>query len=166
MPELTALDRLQPCLLDRLTDDDPRNPQESRNQRLISMSRYKRGVVRDLEWLFSTIAYAAVQGPEAGSFANYPHVSRSVMNYGTRQLVGLLTPNMNDLEKEILDALQFFEPRILPQSLTLKASKEGHWVRFELRGELWADPVPDSLFIRTQLDLESGQCLTGDRANG
>ncbi len=56
MAELTPLEKLQPCLLDRLTDDDPKNGEESRAQRVVSLSRYKRGVLRDLEWLFNTDA--------------------------------------------------------------------------------------------------------------
>jgi type VI secretion system protein ImpF len=166
MPELTLLERLQPCLLDRLTDDDPTNPQESRLQRVVSLQRYRKGVLRDLEWLFSTISQPAEQGEDKVQLRNYPHAFRSVINFGTRQLVGMISPNMDELEKEVLEALQVFEPRILPQTLTLGASKDGNWVRFDLRGELWADPVPDSLFFRTQLDLESGNCITGDRANG
>jgi type VI secretion system protein ImpF len=50
---LTPLDRLQPCLLDRLTDDQPEKHEESRTQRIVSLQRYKAGVLRDLEWLFN-----------------------------------------------------------------------------------------------------------------
>ncbi|MHC4750853.1 MAG: type VI secretion system baseplate subunit TssE, partial [Planctomycetota bacterium] len=36
MAELTPMDRLQPCLLDRLTDDEPDVQKESRDQRVVS----------------------------------------------------------------------------------------------------------------------------------
>ena len=44
----TAIEKLQPCLLDRLTDDEPGKKEESRSQRVISHQKYKRGVLRDL----------------------------------------------------------------------------------------------------------------------
>jgi len=53
MAELTAIEKLQPCLLDRLTDDEPGKKEESRAQRVVSLQRYRRGVLRDLEWLFN-----------------------------------------------------------------------------------------------------------------
>ena len=48
MAELTPLEKLQPCLLDRLTDDEPQKGEESRMQRVISAQRYRRGVLSDL----------------------------------------------------------------------------------------------------------------------
>jgi len=54
MPDVTPLEKLQPCLLDRLTDDEPRKQEESRSQRVISHQKYRRGVLRDLEWLFNS----------------------------------------------------------------------------------------------------------------
>jgi predicted component of type VI protein secretion system len=55
---IAPLDRLQPRLLDRLTDDDPVKSEESRNQRIISLQRYKAGVLRDLDWLFNAIGHS------------------------------------------------------------------------------------------------------------
>ena len=41
MPEPGPTERIQPCLLDRLTDDEPEKKHESRNARVISPSRYR-----------------------------------------------------------------------------------------------------------------------------
>ena len=65
MPELTAIEKLQPCLLDRLTDDEPERREESRLQRIVSLQKYRRGVLRDLEWLFNTNAYLSLEGLES-----------------------------------------------------------------------------------------------------
>jgi type VI secretion system protein ImpF len=62
MPELAVVEKLQPCLLDRLTDDEPKNSQESRSQRVISVQRYRQGVLRDLQWLFNSSAHLAYEG--------------------------------------------------------------------------------------------------------
>ena len=35
-------------------------------------------------------------------------------------------------------------------------------IEFEIRGFLWAQPVPLELLLRTQLDLEVGQVLVKD----
>ncbi len=166
MADLTPLEKLQPCLLDRLTDDEPGNREESRNQRVISLQRYRRGVLRDLEWLFNSSAHLPGEGGERWKLEDYPEAYRSVLNYGTRQLSGLLAPDMPDLEAELARAIQFFEPRILPHSLVVKAVQERQTIAFEIRGEIWANPMPEQLFIKTRLDLETGQCVTGETGDG
>ncbi len=162
MAELTPLEKLQPCLLDRLTDDEPDKSEESRNQRVISLVRYKRGVLRDLEWLFNASAHLPVEGRRQFRLSDYPEARRSVINFGTRQLCGLLAPNMDELERELSEAVQLFEPRIINHTLTVKATLERHMVSIEMVGELWADPIPEKLFIKTSIDLETGQCNLGD----
>src|SRR5262245_57623150 len=67
MADAVPIERLQPCLLDRLTDDEPHKKEESRNARAISHQKYRRGVLRDLEWLFNTSAYLNVPDAEAFS---------------------------------------------------------------------------------------------------
>ena len=62
MPELIVVEKLQPCLLDRLTDDDPKNSLESRDRRVISLQRYRQGVLRDLQWLFNASAHLRQEG--------------------------------------------------------------------------------------------------------
>ena len=41
-----------------------------------------------------------------------------------------------------------------------------HIIGLEIRGELWASPVPEHLFIKTKIDLETGQVMLGDATNG
>ncbi|HWN93608.1 MAG TPA: type VI secretion system baseplate subunit TssE [Methylomirabilota bacterium] len=166
MPELTPSERLQPCLLDRLTDDEPGNKEESRNQRVISLQKYKRGVLRDLEWLFNASAHLPVEGKKQFRLQDYPEAHRSVLNFGTRHLCGLIAPDMEELEREMNAALQLFEPRILRHTLAIKATIERNVIGFELHAELWANPMSEKLFIKTNIDLETGQCLLGDGGNG
>jgi len=61
MAELTARERLQPALLDRLSDDEPANPRESRERRELSMRDLRRAVLRDLGWLFNASGIGAIQ---------------------------------------------------------------------------------------------------------
>src|SRR5438270_9705500 len=98
MPELAVIERLQPCLLDRLTDDEPKNSQESRAQRVISLQRYRQGVLRDLQWLFSASAHLPQEGGQTFSLEEFPEALRSVINFGVKHLFGILAPNMRALE--------------------------------------------------------------------
>ena len=53
MAELPESDRLLPCLLERLIDDHPEVKQESREQSVVSLRRYREGVRRDIDWLLN-----------------------------------------------------------------------------------------------------------------
>ena len=74
-----------------------------------------------------------------------------------------------ELEHSIHEAILVFEPRILPDTLKVKAlvptDAMGHHnvLQFELRGELWSMPFPIELLIRSELDLETGQMTLNDQ---
>jgi type VI secretion system protein ImpF len=163
---ITPLDRLQPCLLDRLTDDEPRKLEESRSQRIISLQRYKSGVLRDLEWLFNTIGHFPDEEVGEVTFADYEEAYRSVINFGIRQVYGRLAPDIEEIEKQVLDALITFEPRINRRTLKVDVKIERNILSIELTGELWVNPLPEKLFIKTELDLESSECNTKEASHG
>jgi len=55
MPEpLPPQERLQPALLDRLTDDEPDKKLEPREMRVLSKRKLRESVLRDLAWLFNS----------------------------------------------------------------------------------------------------------------
>jgi len=164
--ELTPSEKLQPCLLDRLTDDEPLVQVESRNQRVISQARYRAGVLRDLQWLFNTSAHLPIEGSRPFRIQNYPEAERSVINFGTRQLCGLTVPHMRELEQHLANAIQVFEPRILSRTVTVHADQERNIITFEWDGELWGNERPEYLHVKTEVDLETGQCLLGDAPHG
>jgi type VI secretion system protein ImpF len=166
MPDPNRDQRFLPCLLDRLRDDDPSNKEESRGHRVISIARYKEGVVRDLRWLLNASPHLPVEPNRSVRLSDYPEANRSVLNYGTRQLSGLVTPDMEELERQLSEAMQLFEPRFIQHSLHVKATVERHIITFELRAELWAEPVSEQLFMRTTLDIETGQAAVGDSHHG
>jgi type VI secretion system protein ImpF len=163
---ITPLDRLQPCLLDRLTDDEPGKREESRSQRIISLQRYKAGVLRDLEWLFNTIGHFPDERVGEVTFADYEDAYSSVINFGIRQLYGRLAPDIEEIEKQLLDALIIFEPRINRRTLSVDVKIERNILCIELTGELWVNPLPEKLFIKTELDLESSECNTKEASHG
>ena len=163
MPDLTPFEKLQPCLLDRLSDEAPGHLQESRSERVISLIRYKESVMRDLLWLFNTTAY-----PPASEIYEFPAAASSVMNYGCRNLCGMTlgTIDLVEWERHLLTVVRNFEPRIIPQTASVHASVDQwnrHPLTFDIRGELWAKPIPEHIWLKTAVDLDTGQFLFGDR---
>jgi type VI secretion system protein ImpF len=165
MPELTSQERLQPSLLDRLTDTDRGNTTEPRERRVLSVQRLRAGVLRDLAWLLNTGHYEAMEDLGA-----YPDVRNSVLNYGMPDLTGQSIAGLDParLERIVRDAIVRFEPRINSRTLKVKVSMDGdrmsrNAMRFDIEGELWAQPTPMALFLKTELDLESGKVNVTER---
>src|SRR5262249_39227931 len=61
MADLILQERLQPALLDRLTDDEPEKLMESREQRVISLAKLRQCILRDLSWLLNAVRLDATQ---------------------------------------------------------------------------------------------------------
>jgi type VI secretion system protein ImpF len=165
--QLTPQERLQPALLDRLTDDEPDKRLEPREQRVMSKARLRQAVLRDLAWLFNATAFET-----KGNLAAVPHVRRSVINFGLPPLSGQTasTIEVRDLERAIRQAILDFEPRILAETLAVHALTElssfdhHNVIGIEIHGQLWAQPVPIELLVRTEIDLETGKVQIADLA--
>nr|WP_262923593.1 MULTISPECIES: type VI secretion system baseplate subunit TssE [Pseudomonas] len=148
---------MQPSLLDRLTDDDPGNPQEAPDKRVLSLQQLKASVLRDLTWLLNTTSLldsAATLDTPAGA---------SVINYGLPALAGNSASNIDALalERIIHQAIVTYEPRILAHTLRVRAQvapaeMNANALSFEIEGDLWAQPAALPLLLQTDLDLESG----------
>jgi type VI secretion system protein ImpF len=155
MAELFQKERLQPSLLDRLADDEPYKKVESREQRVLSFQKLKQSVMRDLQWLLNAGCLESTENLDS-----YPEVKQSVLNFGIPDLTGTTASNLDSttlermLRKRILD----FEPRILPRSLRIRVTEkdEHNSIIFEIEGELWSQPMPERLYLKTILDLELG----------
>jgi type VI secretion system protein ImpF len=168
MADLTPTERLQPCLLDRLTDENPEAVKESRDQRIVSLRRYRTAVLRDLDWLLNTGSHSSAE-----DLSEFGEVAKSVLNYGVPDLCGVTVSGLDpeEFERQLLEAIRVFEPRILPGTLSIQVQTSGGQedhkaVFFEIRGDLWAQPTPDPLYVRTEVDLDTGQCELKDRPNG
>ena len=166
--QLTPQERLQPALLDRLTDDEPDKKQELREQRVLSKSRLRQAVLRDLAWLFNSTRL------ERGSdLATLPYARRSVINFGLPAHAGQTASSLEiqDIERDLRQAILDFEPRILPESLEVKALVElsdldhHNVLGIQISGQLWAQPVPLELLLRTEIDLETGKVQIADLAS-
>lgn len=156
MVETIARDRLYPSLLDRLIDDDPSKKTEARDKRATSTHRLREAVLRDLNWLFNATQNSA-------DLDQYPEVRRSVLNYGLPGISGRPASSLDlgELARALRDALINFESRLVPHTVRVfaepRAEGSHNVISFRMEGQLWAQPIPLEIFMRTDMDLESGQ---------
>ena len=160
MATLRNQDRLQPALLDRLTDDNPESRVETADARVINRNRLRDMVLRDLAWL----VHATSPG-EGFDWEPVPHARHSVLNFGLPALSGRSTSGLDlvQLQSRVRQAIVEHEPRILADTLvvevvTSNAQLDHHnLVGFRISGQLWAQPVPLELLLHTDIDLETGR---------
>ena len=154
-------DRLQPALLDRLTDESPRDRVEADERRVMSKTQLRHAILRDLSWLFNA------SQSHAGWAEQHPALATTVLNFGLPPLSGQRVSKLDvsQLERAIKRAIIDFEPRILPETLVVRALETGsvldshNMIDFEISGQMWAQPVPLEILLRTKLDLEAGQVV-------
>jgi type VI secretion system protein ImpF len=157
MAELTQKERLQPSLLDRLTDDEPHNQVESREKRVLSMNKLRQSVLRDVSWLLNSDSFESVT-----DLTDYPEVAKSVLNYGIKDLAGntVVGISLSDIEKGLKQAITDFEPRILPNTLTVRVvssdTMSQQAMSFDIEAHLWAQPLPIHLYLRTEINMVTG----------
>jgi type VI secretion system protein ImpF len=166
MAELTPKERLQPSLLDRLTDEEPDRATESREFRVLSPARLRECVCRDLTWLFNTTHMQSLQDLD-----KVPLVARSVLNYGIPELAGRTASSLPTVELEhmIRQAILNFEPRLDRNSVRVRPVVDERQMNhnalsFDVEAELWAQPLPLRLFLRTAVDLETGSVDVTDQS--
>ena len=155
MAEALSRDRLYPSLLDRLLDDEPGKLTEPRENRSATLARLRENVLRDLSWLFNATQSSL-------DIQDDPVLVGSVINYGMPPLAGRPASqyDLGELSRVLREVILRFEPRIIAH--TLKVTAEGNKsdshnvLGFRIEGQLWSQPVPLEIFMRTEIDLESG----------
>ena len=155
MAEALSRDRLYPSLLDRLVDDEPGRATEARENRSATLQRLRENVLRDLNWLFNATQSSI-------DFEGDPVLSGSVLNYGMPPLAGRPASqyDLPELARVLREVILRFEPRIIAHTLKVSTdakSVDSHNVLgFRIEGQLWSQPIPLEIFMRTEIDLESG----------
>jgi type VI secretion system protein ImpF len=136
---------------------------ETNERRYTSMRRLRECVCRDLAVLLNSTALSASIDLEA-----YPEVQGSVLNYGMPALSGrtAATIDTQRTARIIEEVIRRFEPRlrrvhVVPDSGREKDS-DGHQLGFRIEAELWGQPVPQHLVLRTRISTESGDVSVAD----
>ncbi|KIN69997.1 Type VI secretion system lysozyme-related protein [Sulfitobacter noctilucicola] len=163
MSDNMLAERLQPSLLDRLTDDAPNDKVEARSNRAIDLSRLRDIIKRDLAWLLNTNSIEGLLDPKL-----YPNVVKSVLNYGVREVAGEYSTSVRAelIRKSIQKAISIHEPRIISGSTAVELrSEDKHGemqIAFDIHADMWAQPVPLELYLRSKVDVTTGE-VTLDR---
>jgi type VI secretion system protein ImpF len=166
MSGLRGRERLQPSLLDRLTDLSPSNKRETLDQQALTMQQLRQAVLRDLAWLLNATNLATVDE----DLSERPLLAGSTVNFGIPGFAGMVESSgrVGTLEKELAAAIKRFEPRIRPESLRVRArgsDDSSTSLIFEIEGELWAQPVPVALFVQTQIEVETRLAVVSEGKN-
>lgn len=158
MSDKTIVDKLQPSLLDRLTDTAPGDQTERREDRVIDIRRLREIIQRDLSWLLNTSDNSSLIDE-----GRYPLASQSALNYGIKEVAGdySTADRAEIIRKSIVNAIRAYEPRIHPGSLEVKLrfgqDNRNALVTYDIRADMWAQPVPMELYLRSEVDVTTGE---------
>lgn len=158
MADATIAERLQPSLLDRLTDENPLELKERREDRVIDMRMLREIIQRDLSWLLNTSNAASAIDEE-----RFPHAKDSVLNFGVREVAGEYSTQQRAelIRQAIARAISRFEPRIKEGSCDVELrsdqSDRKTIVTFDIRADMWAQPLPMELYLRSEVDVTTGE---------
>ena len=174
MAGLTSQERLQPSLLDRLTDSEPASAREAIDARVLNKQQLRAAVMRDLSWLFNTAR--SEPDPLRGApedvdmWRDAAEARNSVINYGIPSLSGVTISALHfeALEMAIRQAIVQFEPRIDPKTLEVQVNRgagfniQHNSLRLIIRGHMWNQPVPLELLLSADVDVETGLAAVHD----
>ncbi len=154
MSKIEPKDQPQPALLDRLN-----------RTKLDSQDAIRKSAIDDLQYLMS----ATNQGSEIDA-AKYPHVAKSVVNYGMPVLsgIGITAISAGEIERKVRQAILDFEPRIDAKSLSVKLNPNGTDpmnLQFEIDCVFMVFPWSLPMLLSTKIDRESGNASISEITN-
>jgi type VI secretion system protein ImpF len=147
---------VQPSVLDRLTDEDPRGIADQRVSYADSVQSFKASVRRDLEWLLNC---RRTPDPAPESFEE---LRTSLFHYGIVDVTSLgeSGDSRKRLLKEVEESIAMFEPRLANVRVAL-VEEEGESRRRELHfvveATLRLDPTPEQVAFDTVLHFSTGE---------
>lgn len=124
------------------------------------MEQYRENVLRDLCWLFNSVSHL----PTKEVNDEFEQIRYSALTYGLSSKIGLdlNTDNAEQIQKEIKESILAFEPRIMSETLEVKLSgkiskdQSKSTVIYDIKGELWALPFKEHIYLTTEIDLKTG----------
>jgi type VI secretion system protein ImpF len=147
---------VQPSVLDRLTDEEPRIRTDQRISYGESLQYFKLAVQRDLEWLLNT---RRTPDPAPDSFEE---LRTSLYHYGIVDVTSLgdSSASRDRLLKQVDEAIATFEPRLANVRISI-VEQEGESHRremhFVVEGTLRLDPTPEQVAFDTVLHFSTGE---------
>ncbi|ENV33878.1 type VI secretion system baseplate subunit TssE [Acinetobacter gerneri] len=125
----------------------------------IDNQKMKNMVIRDLLYLLNTSSfYYSKDDSETQEYES------SVINFGIKPISGKNVSEIDwaAVERNIMSAIQYFEPRILSESLDVKCilgtdiKAKYNQMNIEIKGFIKSTPFPERFILQTHLDVETG----------
>jgi len=135
---------------------------ETGELKAVSMRRLREYVCRDLSALLNCASLEAVVDLSA-----HPYVQSSVLNFGMPSLAGRSARSVDpqQIAATIEADVRRFEPRLSGVRVAAEVGEEGnetHVLAFRIDAQLWGQPVPQQLVLRTRIDVDSGNVTLAD----
>jgi type VI secretion system protein ImpF len=155
---------LRPSLLERLTDHEPEKAREAADAQRVDDAQLRQLVRRDLAWLLNTTHLAA-----GLDLSDFPEVARSVLNFGVPDLTGrtLSSIKSDQLERQITQGFMCYESRLVRETIRVHVSGAPNGTGkptlfIEIAALLRTEPLPVSMRVRAEVDVESGRVAVGE----
>jgi len=147
--------RFLPCLMSRLTDNNPHAMKENPFQ-LFTSENVRQDVIHNLENILNSHSHL----PE-DELAKYPNVQRSVLGLGLSNFCGktLNAATLDQLRQEIISQIRRFEPRIAPDTLKIEFDEKKQ-IEYELllkiSGTIRLHPLDEEIVFISKMNFETG----------
>ena len=129
-------------------------------ERFASMRRLREYVCRDLALLLNSSGIG-----QTVDLTRFPQVRHSVLNYGMPSLAGrsAAAVDVERTARAIEEVIHCFEPRLTRVQVTPDAEGgDAHQLSFRIEADLWGQPAPLHLVLRTRINTESGDVNVAD----
>ena len=149
-------ERFMPCVLSRLTDTNPQIKVEHYS-RVITLKQLRRDIVQNVELILNSRSH-----PSRAELENDPLLLNSVLGFGLSDFCGHshARERLSLIEQEIVNQIRCFEPRINPESLTVRINvdESRNYSDFlvEISGMVQAAPLAGEILFFSRIDVESG----------
>jgi type VI secretion system protein ImpF len=153
--------RLLPTLFDRLRDEAPSRASESPSDYTVTPAQMRDIVQRDLAYLLNTTS-----AEDLIDRTRHADAASSTLNFGVPPLAGsyLSERKWADIERIIRRAIQDYEPRLIPETVTVVplmkeggAAGEYNVLLFEIRALINLQPYPLAFTVQSAVDLETNR---------
>jgi type VI secretion system protein ImpF len=153
--------QLLPTLFDRLRDEAPSRTSELPSEYAITPAQMRGIVQRDLAYLLNT-----TNAEDLIDRVRHADAASSTINFGVPPLAGsyLSERRWADIERIIRRAIQDYEPRLIPETVTVvPLMKDGgtageyNVLLFEIRALIHLQPYPLAFTVQSAVDLETNR---------
>jgi len=142
-------------ILDRLTDLQPESKKEAAVSPWERIRQLKGSICEDLAALLNT------RRAEADFDADYREASNSLLTFGIADFTSYNLKNGIEQERvrrSIERAIRQFEPRLSQVRVLPDAQRSAgdHHLYLRIDAQLWGQPMPQHLVLRTRISTDSG----------